>query len=29
LDDVKCLMNQEQISRTLEHIFALAPMSIA
>lgn len=29
LDDVKFLMNKEQISRTLEHIFALAPMSIA
>jgi DDE superfamily endonuclease len=29
LDDVKFLMNQEQISRTLEHIFALAPMSIS
>lgn len=29
LNDVKFLMNEEQISRTLEHIFALAPMSIA
>lgn len=29
LDDVKFLMNEEQICKTLEHIFALAPMSIA
>lgn len=28
LEDIKLLMNAEQIFRTLEHIFALAPMSI-
>lgn len=29
LKDVKVLMNSAQISNTLEHIFALAPMSIS
>lgn len=29
LEDVKILMNPEQIFKTLEHIFALAPMSIS
>jgi hypothetical protein len=29
LESVKILMNPEQIFKTLEHIFALAPMSIS
>jgi hypothetical protein len=29
LEDVKILMNPEQILKTLEHIFALVPMSIS
>jgi transposase len=29
LEDVKILMNSEQIFRTLEHIFALVPLSIS
>jgi hypothetical protein len=29
LESVEILMNPEQISKTLEHIFALAPVSIS